>query len=354
MFNIAFTAVLILLLVPAHGQMPKPSVIVKPVAATSWVDTIEALGTLRANESVVISSSVADIVSRVHFNDGDNVDEGQLLLEMNSREQQAELDQERAAVAEATAQFERTRDLAKRGNATTATLDLRRRELDTAQARLQAIESRVADRSIRAPFAGVVGLRTISAGAYLQAGMPITELHDITTMKLDFTVPSTFLDVLRIGLNINAYTDAFPMQEFVGIINSLDNRVDPVTRAVTVRALIDNPEGRLKPGLLMRVDLFKNGREALTIPEEALLYRGRDMFVFVVDSTTNKAARRQVTLGARRLGEVEVLSGLAEGDKVVTHGGFVLNDGQEVTIKQIDDGTQALPAMLRPTAPTGL
>ena len=204
-------------------------------------DRLEALGTLRARESVVLTASVTETVTRIHFDDGDRVNAGQVLVKMTSAEEHAQLE-------EAKSQYERIKPLAAEGTAAKSLLDERQREWETARARYAAIISRLDDRLIRAPFAGVVGLRNISVGALVGPGDVITTLDDLSEMKLDFSVPTTFLQTLRPDLAIIASTHAYPERRFEGIVKSIDSRIDPITRTVMVRAVLSNPDAVLKPG----------------------------------------------------------------------------------------------------------
>ena len=175
---------------------------------------------------------------------------------------------------EASRQYQRVKSLANQGTAARSLLDERRRQWETARARLAAIESRLADRLVTAPFAGVVGLRNISPGALVEPGDPITTLDDDSTMKLDFAVPSIYLGSLQPGMAVVARARAYGDRPFRGEVSGVDSRVDPVTRSIVVRAVLPNPHRALKPGMLMEVELQMNPREALVIPEEALVPQG--------------------------------------------------------------------------------
>jgi membrane fusion protein (multidrug efflux system) len=330
------------------GQGPEaaPGVILAEVRQAPLADRIEALGTLKARESVVITANVTDAISGIHFDDGDRVKAGDLLVEMVSVEEDALLEEASARVGEAERQYERVKSLEASGSASASLLDERRRDLQTARASLAAIESRLSDRLIKAPFDGVVGLRDISLGALVQPGDVITTLDDDARLKLDFAVPSVFLATLAPGVEVEARTRAFPGQLFRGTIGSIDSRVDPVTRSVQVRALIDNADRLLRPGQLMTVELLRNPRQALMVPESALLHRGEEHFVFLVTGDPPLVAKRRVEIGARRPGEAEVIEGLAAGEKVVTHGLQKVKPDAPVTIIAVDDGTRTLKEML--------
>jgi membrane fusion protein (multidrug efflux system) len=345
-------AAALLLCTHAVGAAPPPTqVFVAEARLDQFVDRVEALGTLRANESVSLTVSVTETVTALHFDDGERVAAGQVLAEMTSNEEHAQLEEARATVAEAWRQYQRVKSLAAQGTASKSLLDERHREWETGRARLAAIESRLADRLIRAPFAGVVGLRNVSIGALMEPGDLITTLDDDSVMKLDFAVPSTYLGTLEPGLEIEATTRAYPERTFRGQVKSIDSRVDPATRAIAVRAILPNADGVLKPGMLMQVELFKNPREAVVIPEEALLPRGEQQTVLVVDEAQgNRTEQRELRIGARRAGEVEVLAGLAPGEKVITDGTLKVRPGEPVAIRAVDDGAQPLHGLLESQA----
>jgi membrane fusion protein (multidrug efflux system) len=331
---------------PSSKPEDKPvPVIAAEVSIDHFEDRVEALGTLKANESVSVTANVTETVSAIHFDDGERVEAGQVLVEMTSAEEHALLEEARARVAEAERQYDRVKSLVAQRSASESLLDERKRDLDTARALLVAIESRLADRLVKAPFAGVLGLRNISPGALVEPGDLITTLDDDSVMKLDFAVPSLFVTDLEPGLKITAQARAYGERSFAGEVRSIDSRVDPVTRSIQVRALIPNPERALKPGILMQVILSRNPRDAPAIPESALLHQGRDHFVLVVGEG-GTAERRRIQIGARRPGEVEVVEGLAAGEQVVTHGADKVRPDQKIAVRAVDDGSRSLREML--------
>jgi membrane fusion protein (multidrug efflux system) len=332
---------------PGGGNAPA-AVIVSEARIEPFVERVEALGTLRANETVVLTAKTTDSIRVIHFNDGQRVEKGAVLVEMTNEQQAAELDEERANVSEAKKQLDRIRTLRSAGTASQTLLDQRQREYSAALARLRGVESRLNDRLITAPFSGVVGLRDVSVGALLQPGTRITTLDDDSVMKMDFSVPELFMPDLQIGLRITALSRAFNDQKFSGEIASIDSQIDPVTRSVIVRAILPNEEKVLKPGLLMNVVLEKNPRESIIIPEEAIIPEGRDNYVLIVDAASGDpvAKRVQIKLGGRLPGKVEVLNGLEAGDMVITHGTTTTRPGQKIRIMAVDDGTKSLKDML--------
>jgi membrane fusion protein (multidrug efflux system) len=286
-------------------------------------------------------------VTALHFDDGDRVVAGQVLVEMTSAEEHAQLEEARATVEEARRQFERIRSLREKQTAAESLLDQRRREWETGRARLAAIESRLADRLVRAPFAGVLGLRNVSTGALVEPGDVISTLDDDSIMKLDFPVPAVHIHALATGMPVTATTRGWSGRRFEGEVKSLDSRVDPVTRTVVVRALLPNPDHALRPGMLMQVELLNPRREAIVIPEQCLVPLGERQYVFVVDpAADNTVERREVRIGARRPGEVEIVEGLEVGERVITDGTLKVRDGGKVTIRALDDGSTPIHELL--------
>ncbi|NCT41459.1 MAG: efflux RND transporter periplasmic adaptor subunit [Alphaproteobacteria bacterium] len=323
-------------------------VVVTEVKRSSFADEVEALGTLKANESVDLASSVTELVTKISFEDNQTVKQGDILLEMDAAEELAELEEQKSFLNEAERQVNRLSPLVSKGAASASVLDESKRVAAGAKARVDATQARINQRIIKAPYDGVLGLRNISVGALAQPGSMITTIDDVTVMKLDFSVPEVFLSTLKPGVIIEATTQAYPEDVFKGEIANVDSRIDPVTRSIEARAIIDNADGKLKPGLLMHVVLQKNPRKALIIPEETLTANGADNYVLVVTTTDGKtsAERRKVELGARQFGSVEILSGLEEGEKIVTHGTMRVRPGAPLKITAVQKDNEPLKELL--------
>ena len=342
---------LVALLVAACGKSEAPQsrapppvvVVTATVASVAWNDAIEALGTAQANESVTLTAKVTETVNRVNFADGDLATAGQVLVDLTGRAEVAQLEEEHAAYKEAQKQLDRQSELVKQGTIARSQLDSQQAARDAARARMDTIRARLSDRVITAPFDGVLGFRRVSPGTLVTPGTVITTLDDIRVIKLDFPVPESFLAHLAVGQQLTALSAAWPDEEFTGIVRAIDSRVDPVTRAVTVRAEIDNPQARLRPGMLLSVRLFKPERQTIAVPEIALVQIGASAYVYRVgpDETVTQV---EVTAGARRRGEVEILSGLAAGDRIVTEGTVKLRSGARVTEAPRAEETAANPA----------
>jgi membrane fusion protein (multidrug efflux system) len=300
----------------------------------TFTDGLQAIGTAQARESIVLTPKVADTIRRIRFESGDRVRAGQVLVEMSSVEQAADLAEVQAANQAAQEDLRRTQELFNRGFASQARLDTVQAAAEAAQARLNAGGSRIADRTIRAPFAGVVGLRLASPGQYVRPGDQIGTLDDTSEIKLDFTVTETQIARVTQGVELVARTAAYPDREFTGAIANVDTRVDASTRTVRIRAILPNDDGALRPGMLMTVDVRSNPREALAIPEIAILDQIDGAYVYRVVAREGVTAVELVRIrtGQRAGGMAEVLEGLNTGDQVITEGVQSVRPGQPVQL----------------------
>jgi len=292
------------------------------VADRSFSDTIRVLGVARGKRSVNITSSTTELITAVLFTDGQRVASGAPLVQLQAREEDAGIIEARAQVNQAEREYERYRVLAERGVAPRVTAEQAMTALETARASLTAAEARRGDRMIRAPFAGVLGLSTVTAGTLINPGAVIATLDDTSTIRVDFPVPERYLGVLRPGLSLTATADAYDGEAFTGRIALIDSRINETTRAVTARAEFPNPGGRIRPGMLMRVAVAQGQRQSAAVPESAIQYEGDGAFVYRITAGERgtTAQRVEVETGAVEGGFVEIESGLAVGDKVVGSG----------------------------------
>ncbi len=301
------------------GGARSPTVVVGTVSSADMFDRVEAIGTSNANEQADLNSTVTERIAKINFGDGAYVPKGAVIAELVRTEQAANLTENQARLREAEAQLQRLRALQKQGFATRARVDEQQAAVDVARAQGAGARSQIGDRVIRAPFSGWLSLRRISPGAVVNAGTTVATIVDHSKIKLDFPVPETFLAALSPGLEIEAKAAAYPGEVFRGKVASIDPLVDPVTRAATARAIIPNPDLRLRPGMLMTVEVRQRPRRALVVPELAVVGEGSGAYVWKV-SDSNEADRQEVTTGTRREGQIEILSGLSEGDRIVTEG----------------------------------
>lgn len=308
------------------AAIPVTTTVVQP---RPWSDTVQGLGTVRARESVTLTAKVSEIVEQVHFDSGQKVAAGQPLVTLRVDAQRAALLEAQAAADEAEQQFRRLESLAGQQLVSRASLDTQRASRDAAVARVRQMQSDIGDRQVRAPFAGVLGIRQVSPGALLTPNAVIATLDDISRVYVDFQVPESALSRVDTGATVSASGAAWPGREFEGQVQAVDARIDPQTRAVTVRAAFDNPEGLLRPGMLLDVRLFQPPRQALVVPELAVVQVGRDSFVYRVDGE-GVVAQVPVRTGLRREGLAEITEGLAAGDRIVVEGTGKLRPGVKV------------------------
>lgn len=308
-----------------------PTVKAEAPQLTRFADRIDAVGTAVANEQVTIAAPVTERIIRLNFDDGSFVQRGQVIAILAQGQQDAQMREAQARVREAEQQLRRVEALKDRGFATRADYDARVAAVATARAQAQSAGADIGDRVIRAPFSGWVSLRNISVGAIASQGTAIATISDISTIKLDFTVPETMLPALREGQAIEARSEAYPDQPFRGVIATIDPVIDPNTRAVTVRARLPNPDRRLRPGMLLNVGIESAPRESLSLPELAIVGEGDNRYVFTLDAQS-RAHRTQVRTGVRANGRVEIIAGLRPDARVVTEGVVKVADGMEVRL----------------------
>lgn len=311
-----------------------------------FTDEIRVLGVARGRRSVNITSSTSELITRVLFTDGQRVAAGTPLVELQAREEDADIIEARARLAQAQRQADRLKALAERGVAPRVTAEDAATGLQTAEASLAAALARRGDRVIRAPFPGVLGLSSVTAGTLVNPGGIITTLDDIDVVRVDFPVPERYLGQLQRGTMITATIDAYGDEAFTGRIALIDTRVNEQTRAVTARAEIPNPGARIRPGMAVRVAVQQGVRTAPAVPEAAVQYEGEGAFVYRIarGERGSTAQRVEVETGAVEGGFVEILSGLNAGDRVVGSGLNRIQPGAPVKVAgQGGGGTRLSP-----------
>ncbi|MGO3126519.1 MAG: efflux RND transporter periplasmic adaptor subunit [Luteimonas sp.] len=310
----------------AGAAVPVTTTIVQP---RTWNDSLTALGTVNARESITVTAKVSEIVQRVHFDSGDEVTAGTVLVTLSGNQQQATLQAAEAAAVDADSQYRRGAELVESQLISRASVDTLRADRDAARATVAEMRANIGDRTVRAPFAGVLGIRQVSPGALVTPGTPIATLDDVDSVFVDFPVPETLLARIAVGQTVIGQVAARPGMRFEGEVQTIDARIDPNTRAVLVRAGFENPEHLLRPGMLVEVRLQQQARQALMLPEIAVVQVGRDTFVFRVreDETVEQVP---ITVGVRAQGLVEVLEGLEPGTRIVVDGTGKLRAGMTI------------------------
>jgi membrane fusion protein, multidrug efflux system len=320
---------------PAAKGGPGSGIPVKVGAARTGTVTeeVSAVGTLIANESVMIRPEIAGRVTAIHFSEGQAVAASARLVSLDAAEVQAQVAGSKADERLNAQRAERAEELYKKAFISQQALDDAREAYKKTTAKRQEDEARLAKTEIRAPFAGIIGLRQVSAGAYLQSGAEVARLDKISEMKLDFRVPEIYLGRTGKDQPITVRVDAFPNDRFSGRVYAVETTVDDRTRTALLRARVPNLGEKLRPGMFARVTLeLGSNDKAILIPEQAVVPRGKQSFVFrVIDG---KAKLTEIELGSRTPGDVEVRKGLSTGELVVLDGVLRLQDGTPVTVMQ--------------------
>ena len=308
----------------------KVPVEVAPARAASVTTDISSIGSLQSDESVKVASEVAGRIQEIGFREGQHVKAGDVLVQLDAALVKASLDETEARLDLAQANFGRAQQLQKSGSGTARALDEAQAELNTARALLNSQRVQIAKHTITAPFDGVVGLRTVSNGAYIAIGTELVNLEKIDTLKLDFKVPETQLSAIAENQTVTITLDALPGRTFTGTIYAIDPMVDVNGRSLSVRARLDNKDLILRPGLFARVVVKgREARDAVFVPESAIVPRGQERLVWqIVDG---KAEQLKVELGQRAKGEVEV-KGVAPGASIVVAGQGRLQPGAVVEV----------------------
>jgi membrane fusion protein (multidrug efflux system) len=311
----------------AQGGLPAEVIKVEPQGLKS---TIKSIGTLKANLSVVLSPEVSGRIIKVGFEDGSSVDKGTLLFQLDDSTQTAQLNEARARVNLSKTEYKRINKLYKQNAASETDLDSAAANLSINQSQAEFAEAQLKKMAILSPFKGMIDLHNISAGEYVNAGQDLVSLVDLNSLKFDFALPETYLSKVKLGQKIEITTPAFPERTYMGIVTAISPAINEQSRSFIVRAIIKNETLELRPGLFASAVLeISNNEKALMVPEQALIPQGQQYFIMkVVDG---KVLQVPVVIGQRRKAEVELVSGLAAGDVVITAGQIKLQPGAPVT-----------------------
>ena len=318
------------------GQVASASTVLVeavPVQTTRLAQAITAVGSLRSDESITIRPEVAGRISEIGFAEGQRVAKDSLLIRFDASVQRAELQQAEANLALAKSRLDRARDLYTKNFISAQARDEAESNFRVALAAYDLAQARMTKLEIRAPFSGLVGLRQVSIGDYVKDGQDIANLEAIDPLKVDFRVPEIYMKQVATGQGLEIVLDAFPSQTFNGRVFAINPLVDANGRSIVVRAVVNNADARLRPGMFARVKLLtSDSRESMTIPEQALVPAGDDFYVFKV--ADGKAVRTKVEIGQRQTGIVEITGGLAGKDIVVTAGQIKIRDGSNVKVTE--------------------
>jgi membrane fusion protein (multidrug efflux system) len=331
------------------SQVPPPATVTsEPAKTEKWVEQLTSIGTLISSHGVDVASQVAGIVTEVYAESGSEVERGALLVQLDIAVEEADLASAKAVLAEAEVAFQRQSDLIAKRVTSEANVDTARSKRDTALAAVNRIEAVIAQKAIKAPVSGRLGIRKVERGQYVSSGMMLVTVQALDPIRVDFPMPEQAIGKLRVGQQIEIAVDAFPGQAFKGKIESLDARVAQDTRTLLVRGSLPNPKHRLLPGMFANVVvLVGEPREVVTVPRTAVTYSlyGDSIYVVkIVDEQTEGAAppaggqpkliadRRFIKTGQARDDRVAVVSGIAASEEVVTTGQLKLNPGAPIRV----------------------
>lgn len=314
----------------AERKRPPPLVEIQPAVADTLARKVEAVGTTRARQSIDIRPSASGRILSIEFVPGSQVETGATLVQLDDVAERADLAEAEAERREAALKLERARALIERKSVPQATVDELEAAFAAAGARMDRARKQLDERRIQAPFAGRVGLKQVDVGARVSDDTVITTLDDLGEVEVEFAVPEIVFGAVRSGQAVTATSAAFGARAFEGVIETVDSRIDRVSRSFQVRATVPNDDLALPAGMFMLVELTLAERAAVTVPEEAVMVSGDDVFLFVVED--GKALRQDVVLGQRELGSVEIVDGLEAGEKVVVGGIQKVRPGADVRI----------------------
>ncbi len=324
------------------GGAPAVTVSSAVVESDRWQVKVASVGSLRAIQGVAVSSEVPGTIATISFQSGQRADVGEVLVQLDATAEEADLRSLQAQLELARLDYERSRGLAQSTALSQAQLDRAKSVLDSLAAQADEQRATIAKKTIRAPFAGELGIRQVSIGEYVSPGTEMVTLQQLNPIYADFTLPERYLEQLEVGQTVELEVAAFPTEAFGGTLTAISPKVEETTRNVQLQATLDNPQTRLRPGMFARVFVLVGGMDSvLTLPRTAISFYPYGNSVFVIEGQGEDlvVARRQVSTGRVREGRIEVLSGLEVGDRVVSAGQLKLRSGQRVRV----DNSISLP-----------
>jgi len=332
----------------ANRQIPPVTVSAAEVTRQTWPDYLRAIGTIQAVEGVELAPQVAGIVKSITFKPNDSVEAGQLLIQLDDAVEQANIALYEAQLRLAQRTLERVSTLRSRGNAADASYDEAVAQVDQTRAQLEQTRAIIDQKSIEAPFDGIVGIERVNQGQFVTAGTPLVTLQRLDRVHVDFSLPEAHIGKVQLGQKVELEIDAYPGRTFSGEITGIDPRLSATSRTLSIRATLDNPDGALRPGVFARVAVVLPERpDVLTVPQTAISFRLYGDTVFVINEVENEGGepslvveQKFVRVGQRRGNVAEILEGLEAGQRVVTSGQLKLQNGYPVAIDNSIDPAQ--------------
>ena len=323
---------------------PPPSAVTTAVAKRErWQPSLSAVGSLKAVNGVTISTDLAGIVSQISFQSGGSVKTGDPLVKLDSQQEEAQLRSAEARRDLAKLNFERQRSLVADGAVSRSEFDSAESEFRRAVAAVDEVRALIARKAIAAPFDGVLGIRQVDLGQYLNVGAPIVPLESVDPIYVEFSLPQQNLQQIVVGKKLRLKAAGIAGEQFEGEITAIDSRLDESTRNIMIQGTLKNPEKKLRPGMFVNVEVFLPEKDVISIPASSINYAPYGDSVFVVKQ--NQALQQFVKLGPSRGDQLSVVSGVKEGDEVVSSGGFKLRSGVPVQVNNsIQPGNEANPS----------
>jgi len=324
----------------ASMTMPPTAVSSTIAPAEDWVAAIKAVGSATAVQGVTVSTDQAGIVEKITFESGQTVKQGDLLVQLEVSQEQAQLRSAEAQLRLAQTNLQRQQNLLKSRVSAQADFDSAQAQYDEASARVQEVKALINKKTIRAPFSGVLGIRLVNLGQYLENGAKIAPLQSLDPIYVNFYVPQQAMGQITAGQEVHVRADGLPNEVFTGKINAVDSIVDEATRNVRVQATFANPKGLLRPGMFVNTEVpLPNPQHVVVLPATAILFAPYGDTVYIVEDmkdpkgNTYKGVRQQVVkVGESKGDRIAILSGVNAGEEVVTSGGFKLRQGAPVQI----------------------
>ncbi|WP_372767197.1 efflux RND transporter periplasmic adaptor subunit [Pseudoalteromonas sp.] len=322
----------------SQGQQNKRETKATPVQAhtvstSRQANMIESLGTARANQAITLVSAQSDYIKDIHFDDGDKVQKGQLLIELQDAEEKTRVEELEILLKEENRKLKRLQQLAKTQATARSALDEQEASFEATKTQLASAKIKLSEMKLYAPFSGTLGLRNVSKGTFVNSSTEITTLDDTSIIKTDFNVPEKYLAQLSIDMTVTATSPAYPTITFSGKVSHIASRIDSATRSVKITASFDNKDNALRTGMLLYTLLELSAENTLMVPEKSLIPQQDKHFVYVINK--DKIEKRQVVIGIRRGGWVAIGRGLTEGEVVVTEGIIKVRPGSLVSVKEM-------------------
>ncbi|MDQ8204644.1 efflux RND transporter periplasmic adaptor subunit [Pelagicoccus sp. SDUM812003] len=327
----------------APAAFPPTAVSTHAAELQEWEESVRVVGSLRADQGVVVSTEISGLVSKIAFESGAIVEAGDLLVELDSSVEQAQLRAAEASAELANISYKRAEELRRKETISQSEYDSARASALQAEAQVDNIKAAIAKKSIRAPFTGRLGIRQVDLGEVIAPGNPIVTLQSLDPIHVDFSLPQQQLSKAEIGYTVRVKADAWPEREFEGKITAISPQIDPATRSLTVQATLENASDLLRPGMFAEVEVVRpETRSVVVIPVTAVFYQSFGDTVFVAVESKQEgqsgliAEQRFVRLGETRGDYVAVLGGLEAGEPVVSMGAFKLSNGRPIMVDNTD------------------